>query len=339
MANIKEANFLHAEISNEHFASDVIDLFHENKAGHLGQWEYSEPLFTNDSVRGEELWRKFLHDYTYDYYILPNEIRLIQETAFSVADIIGTYPSVIELGPGSKEAVYFKTIPMLKGFLKPQSYTAVDLVVKYLKGVKRIIPALFDECSVQTFKKDFFESDFDLPDYEHPVMMMFGGTICNLSGFPNNGFSINETILLLRKLRSLLNNDGYFVITQDTNQDPISIERAYAGQTDFALNLLHRIKRDTKVVGDFDPESFVFKPMWFSKSYSLAHTFTVQKNMNFSVNGHDVSLKKDQILYFNNSYKYPSELFKKMAAMAGFKPLETFFDKDKRIALHLLKAV
>ncbi len=339
MADTNIALLPRPTFTDEKFSSDVLEFFSGVKAGHLGQWEYSEPKFSNDVVRGGELWRKFLREHINDYYILPNEIRLIQETAFSVAECIGkSSVTVIELGPGSKESVYFKTIPMLKGFLNPQTYVAIDLVGSYLKDAKRIVSGLFDGCNTLGIQKDFFNESFCLPHYDTPVMIMFGGTLCNLSGFPNDGFSIKETIKILRNIRSLIGDGGYFVITQDTNQDPISIERAYQGQGEFALNLMHRVLRDANVEGDFDPKAFEFKPRWFSKSYSLVHSYTVKRDMRFRINETPVELKENQVLYFNNSYKYPSELFKRVAAIAGFQSVRMFFDKDKRIALHVLKA-
>ena len=321
------------------FKKDVMDLFCGRQHGHMGHWEYSDPLFTGDPVQGTKEWQSFLDDHP-EYYVIAREIDLANRFE-TVASHYGRFKAVVDLGPGSEFAVANKSFAVIDTLPHANRYIPIDVSNDYLKAACVYAKTKGLECSAR--EGDFFA--------EHPVytntqgdnphlFMMWGGTHSNIHGNPRNGVPFRQMVGQLNAIRCMMGPKDRFIVSQDTNQNFVEVEAAYAGQSDFARTILHRIERDLNPEGDFDKDAFEFGVKWFPQSCSLAHIFTVKRDMHFSIDGEDVHLKKGQKLYFNNSYKFPEQGFTAMVETAGFKATDIpLYDQTGTMALHQLRPV
>lgn len=295
--------------------NDVRALLNGTKAGHMGHWEYSEPSHPDDPVRGSQLWHKFLAENP-SYYLPKAEAKIISNSAAEIATFIKPPINFVSLGPGTKENFLIKEIKLATAFEKVESFTVVDVCEKHISSSlevimhKKLSASLHIECS------DFYQG-FSHNNNFTTVAAMFGGTLFNVAGFVNESLPSETVILRLKNLRRFIKN-GYLVITQDANQGKERIEAAYRGQTEFALNLIHRINRDTHY--EFDIDKCDFDVEWHEQSHVLAHYLIIDG-------------KK---YHFNNSYKVPTQDFKYWARTAGFE-IEKIY-QDNGMNLFLLKS-
>ena len=56
---------------------DACDLFSGQKAGHMGAWQYQEPLHETDPAGGAALWAAFVRNAP-DYYLFEKDVALIE---------------------------------------------------------------------------------------------------------------------------------------------------------------------------------------------------------------------------------------------------------------------
>ncbi|MCB9988268.1 MAG: L-histidine N(alpha)-methyltransferase [Rhodospirillales bacterium] len=331
----------HDQIINPAFQKDVCDFFAERRSGHIGHWRYSEPLFPGDHVNGIQHWRRFIEQAKNgsDYYIYGDEISVIQNFMPQIGMLIPKSITAIELGPGSKDALEQKTLVSLRSINKVVSYVGVDISESVLENAEQIISREMPHISFHAINQDFFRKNLTFPVTGMPVMMMFGQTMFNLPISPFSP-SVPKEILTgyLAHFKSHLGNTGYFVVTQDTNQDADNLYSAYIGEKVFAENLLHRIIRDLPVSEAFNPAGFLFEPFWVPETKALAHTFVCLENMKFTIGDEAFYIKQGQRLCFHNTYKFSDSAFLSMAMDSDFVPVSSFDASGGCVKLHVLKA-
>ncbi len=329
----KESETIQTDHWTPLFTKDVIELIEGKREGHLGQWEYSEPMFEGDPVRGFQLWEEFLQANP-EYYILSTELKLASKCAKILPKYITEPLAIAFLGVGTPTIFRQKDLTLTQNFQKVVSATTFDINSRYIRASLKELETARPKVIQGGYILDFFTDGFWFPDAlstngsskkGKPTRLatMFGGTLLNLEGSVDDGPPEKQAIERLKIIRKSLGgkNGGFLAITQDANEDPGKVEKAYFNQAAFAKNLVHRINRDTPY--KFDPDKSEFRGQFHPDSHDLAHYLTLE--------GKD---RPRTEYHFNNSYKIPNEIFTKWYEKAGFTSVHS--EKIDDVYLHLL---
>jgi|GEM_PF-3290090 len=326
---------------NKTFAKDIRDFFSERRSGHVGIWRYSEPMYEGDRVNGMWHWGEYIKKAKAGnaYYVPNGEIEALHTLLKNIRSHIKGEAAVIDLGPGSEEALFGKVMPVLEA-LDSNHYIGVDIVPECLGRIEDSLKVHSPDIKFTGINSDFYQNKITLPTAETLVMAIFGQTIINLPIDPRVE-KLPDMVLgsYFKRFHSHLNGNGYFIAAQDTNQNEADFHDAYRTGADFHLNMLYRIARDLPVSEGFDPEAFGFKITFFKETGAMAYTYVCQKPMTFELEGETFTLSKGQEFYLHNSYKFKADRFVSIAKDSGFDLVETQFDADKRVAVHLFKTV
>lgn len=318
------------------FLTDVLALFSGKKTGHMNAYAFNEPnpAIPNDPVRGGEHWTNFIKN-SRDYYLIPEEARLIEHCADEIGSLLPSDATVVDLGPGEKRAVLAKTYPFIKGLKNPSEFIAVDVNSAFADIAAKSIQALMN-IPAKAVTGNFLE-EF-LPTNPPAILSLFGGLLCNAARTDaHSGFT--ELAGNLRRVSDYnMKHGDYLVITQDTNQDEALLLKAY-NHPDIAkyiLSVLHKIKRDLPT-DSFDPDQFEYSVRWNAREHLLSLSARATYNQHFALSGIPFSVSQGQEIPLVNSYKYPIDFFVRTAESAGYQPVKTYTPSFTNIALHVLQ--
>jgi uncharacterized SAM-dependent methyltransferase len=327
---------------NQAFLADMQDLFSGRRFGHVGKWRFSEPLFPGDVVNGIQIWNRLTERAKNGgkYYIFSDEVNLIRVSLPDILSFITEDTTLIDLGPGSQEAILDKVVVILEAAGDMISdYIAVDYAPEILKNAKALFASRFPHIKFTPILGDIF-SPLALPLRGNRLAVIFGQTMFNIATNPFDYALAREKILeMLVALRAHLRPGEKIVIPQNCSEDREEIEAAYREQEEVWLNLFHRAKRDLPIKGSYDPGGFSFEPYWVHSSSILSHSAVPKVAMSFEIGGEVISLTPRDRLYLHNTVVYPESVFRRMTEAAGFSSIYRGINETRRMALHILEAL
>lgn len=283
--------------------------------------------------------------YAVDPVQLPVDLDVGKDTAGQAQvigamlfDELGRQVTLIELGIGSRNAVEQKTLPLLHAF-KPMRFVANDLSVQSVTVAKSLIEKALPGLAVEACAADFLDHASPVFNYSKANILLTGSTVSNIRAYDGQ-LPVNEVVSFLRSMRALATPTGSVIVTQDTNQDEVSLKAAYASPAlvKFRLDALYRLKA-LLGLDSFDPSLLVYEPVWEPGCHLLTNTFVNTKDQVVRVGGKVTLFPKGRRIYVSNCYKYPMQDFLHMSQLAGLEPVKTWLDAEGRVALHVLKAI
>lgn len=325
---------------NQELLRDTLDLFSNRRAGHMGKWMYSYPLFEGDPVRGAELWAKVIENAKNGspYYVFNDERTLIQKASPQIASYLTQNYSLIDLGPGSRDAFTGKIEPIIKAGIHAREYIGVDISTSILDDIERQVQQSYPFISAKTVNTDFFEAAFKYPSAQPAELsVLFGLTLFNLCIDPRIA-GLPEQLLssYLNRLASHFRTEnGLLVITQDTNQDPEALAKAYETNRTYQCTLLHRIARDLPIDGNYDPNGFELVMEFHPDTKAYSMSFQATKPMRFSIDGELFNVEKNERFYFHNCFKFSAEQFIDITRQSKLDHVEMITDGTTSV-LHVL---
>jgi uncharacterized SAM-dependent methyltransferase len=319
------------------FKSDIIDLFSRKRGGHVERWLYAASAPGHAS--GADLWSAFLRA-SKNYYVLPNEVALIRSVAKTLKGSLGVVDTVVDFGPGSREAVTRKALPMIRACANAERYVAVDLSPTFLVDACALVSAK-SGLAATPVEQNFFKDDFDLPG-DNRLGVMFGLTISNTDLREGEPFPRADMTAKLGHVGRLLHGEGenLLLVSFDSNADRASIERAYDDPhwSRFVAHLTYAIAGVVEPGGSFNPSAWRHEAVWNEEAHVLHACIAAEADQAFTLGGHDFRIRKGERFVAINLCKFPVAWFREICADAGFAVAESFFDRDKRIAVQLLHA-
>lgn len=332
------------DISNSQSALEYkFDQMMCGMTGMLGSEIYDGPKvgIINDTVNGGEYWREFATSCE-AYYLYKDEPELINDAQSKLQAIIGDAKCFVDLGPGSKESVLLKTLPILscaKGFNK---YIPVDISLDFVEDACSEIKRHYPSVQVEGHAFDFQADNFPLLfNQDKKAIIYLGSTLSNAWGLPNQKLEDNKDVIRqFNNFRKLAQKGGYMLLTHDANQDRDSILTSYNHPKLRALilNVFDKIKRDTRNHG-FDPKAFIYESVWNPENSVLAHTVIATKAQNFSLGGKEYKIPRGQRLVPVNSFKPKLQTIKIICERSGWQIIESFACKHGRLMFQVLQAI
>jgi L-histidine Nalpha-methyltransferase len=272
-----------------------------------------------------------------EYYLTRAEREIFLAHAPDIVDRIakegGGDLRVIELGAGSAS----KTDVLLRAVLKRQGrclYVPVDISTTALAEAKRRLHAELPYVNVRALAMTHEEALRTLADVRAPRLVLFiGSSVGNLAD--------DDASALLGRIREALRGETWLLLGTDLRKSPDVLLAAYddpAGVTAaFNANVLLRINRE--LGGRFDLERFRHVARWNEAASRVEMHLESLGAQEVSVDRLDLRVRFDagETIHTESSAKYDLPRVERLVAAGGFRIEATYYDADRRFALHLAR--
>jgi uncharacterized SAM-dependent methyltransferase len=322
------------------FETDTYAWFKGQRHGHMGKWQYGEPEYEGDPVRGAKLWDIWEQAAT-DDNMLARQGRIIKEQIDDMISLTKPRHTLIDLGPGGLHAVMSNTIPFIEGYNNDlDTYIAIDLASGASEGAVNKVSSICPELNCFALNDDFLKAGLHIPATGQSAALFMGGTIGNFEAEPNTSQAIELMAKKIVKLKQVLPDNTVVFIGLEATQDPDMLYTDYDDprHAEYEINLMHQIKRD--IIPDeegFDPYAWKYSMAWYPDAHQFCHIAKSTTDQKFSMWGDRIHLPKGTQLVVDNSFKFPILAMQKSALLAGTEYLRPFTDRDGRMAIHALK--
>jgi L-histidine N-alpha-methyltransferase len=274
-----------------------------------------------------------------EYYLTRAEREIFQTHAAEIVALAakGTEDPlrVIELGAGSAA----KTQILLRAVLRRQprcSYVPIDVSATAMDEARRRLHALLPQVSIAPLimTHDQALRALHLDDAHRDLVLFIGSSIGN--------FADDEAASLLRGLRDALGAGTSLLLGTDLRKSPEVLLRAYddaAGVTAaFNKNLLRRINRE--LGGHFDLERFRHVARWNEAASRIEMHLesTVLQEVAIDQLSLRARFEAGETIHTESSIKYDLPRVDSLLQAGGFQRDTTFYDADRRFAVHLATA-
>lgn len=341
MLNLYEQKLLSLpEAETKQFLEDTIAWFDRKNDGHMGKWQYCDPLYEDDPARGSVLWREWAQAKS-AFYMLKSQSDLIACHAPDIIKMTGPIDTIVDLGPGERQAVQTNTVPFIRSasdFIK--TYVSIDLCESYAEDAAEIVSSLSQDIEAYPLNQDFLLSKPYYPASSKVLGLCFGGIVGNYAGPQGAKDAIPMLVRELELLRKNMPHGGHLLVGLDANQNEQSLYASYdhPAHADYEINVLYQIKRD--LIPDqagFKPDQWKYEMAWYAQSYQFCHIAEATEDQRFVLAGKEYTISKGEQFVVDNSFKFPVGIFQQAALMAGYTVKASFLDDDRRMALHLLE--
>lgn len=270
-----------------------------------------------------------------EYYPTRTEMALLKAVAPIVAGQMraGAPAALIEYG-ASQETKAALLLNQVRPDRSPVFgfYVPIDVAAAELAGMRRRLQRERPGLAVLPIVADFLRP-LDLPrDIEGIERLGFfpGSTIGNCDGAQARDF--------LAAARGQLGPGARMLVGVDLRKSPAILLPAYddpAGVTaQFNLNMLAHVNRLADA--DFDLAAFEHRAWWNDGESRIEMHLLSRCDQIVHVAGEPVRFRRGETIHTENSYKYTPEAFHSLAARAGWRPVQTWLDRDRLFSLHLL---
>jgi L-histidine Nalpha-methyltransferase len=265
-----------------------------------------------------------------EYYLTRTEIAILEKNAIEIAEKMGRHCRLIEFGSGASTKVRI----LLRALNHPAAYAPVDISREHLRDAAASLAEDFPALPVVAVCADYTRP-FAMP----PLLGPGGKRVGFFPGSTIGNFEPDAAVAFLANYARILGPGGEMLIGVDLKKDPKILNAAYndrAGVTaQFNLNLLERINRELDgdlVIGHFEHIAFYNEIEGRVEIYigSLA-------NQEAWIAGKPILFAQGELIHTEYSYKYSIPEFRALAARAGFRPVDTWTDREELFSVHYFR--
>jgi dimethylhistidine N-methyltransferase len=264
-----------------------------------------------------------------EYYIPGAEAAIMEANIEEMVDFIGPRVQLIEYGSGD-----CRKVRVLLDHLKDAvAYLPIDISQEQLLRESEDLASYYPDLEILPVCADY-TSDFKLPvpkrRSERTVVYFPGSTIGNFDPVPAKNF--------LQHIAGVCGAGGGLLIGVDLKKDPILLRRAYndsEGVTaEFNLNLIHRINNELDA--DFETDAFEHYAFYNPKEGRVEMHLVSLKEQVVNIADHSIYFAQGERIWTESSYKFSTEEFERLAAMAGFQVKKLWTDKPQLFSVQYL---
>lgn len=267
-----------------------------------------------------------------EYYLTRTELAITRRHAAAMAQMFGPDCLLIEYGSGSS----LKTPLLIERLQDPAGYVPVDISREHLHvsavGLARQFPGL----PISPVWTDFTRP-FELPDqFAHAarrVVYFPGSTIGN--------FDPESAVTLMRGIGQVVGPGGGLLIGVDLRKPAAQVEPAYndlAGVTAaFNLNLLVRINRE--LGADFEIKAFEHCAFFNERQSRIEMHLVSRRPQVVRIGRTAIEFTSGESIRTECSYKYSRDVFRSIAASAGFEIRQIWMDDDELFSVQYLTLI
>jgi dimethylhistidine N-methyltransferase len=306
------------------FAQDLIRGFKSNP-------KFIRPVYLYDKI-GSQLFEEICQ--LPEYYPTRSETEILKNYSVEIANYFKDDITLVELGSGSS----IKTDYLIKAFLSVAEnveYIPIDVSGTILKEsavtLNQTYPTLIVNPIVALYEDGIsqIENNFN----KTKLILWLGSSIGN--------FDREDAVAFIQQICENLQVSDRLLIGIDLDKKKAILEKAYndsAGITaKFNLNLLRRINNEFGA--DFILNNFRHKAIFNKKKGRIEmHLISNCKQKVFlSDLDLDVTVKKNEAIHTENSYKYTQTQIEKFSEGAGLKLVKQWFDSKQWFSLNLFE--
>ena len=314
----KNIQFHDLHSTRNEFADDVIKGLSERPASIPPKYFYD--------AKGSKLFDAITE--LPEYYPTRTEVGILSENAKQIAEHVGTGSLLVEPGGGSCAKVHI----LLEG-LKPCAYVPMDISRDHLQLAAEELAIAFPWLEIHAACTDFTKQ------MSVPPTAPEGTHVAFFPGSSIGNFNPQGAIGFLLAIAELVGPGGYLLIGVDLKKDSKILQAAYddeAGITAlFNLNLLTHINRELD--GDFDVSRWQHKAIYNEEVGRIEMHLASQIDQTVTINGTSFEFVKGETIHTENSYKYSSDEFIKLASKAGFQSDALWIDENDLFSVHLFR--
>lgn len=252
-----------------------------------------------------------------EYYPYRTEMTLLPQVAKELDSRIPTQVVIVEFGAGSLH----KIRPLLTHSRAIQGFIPIDISAEHLTNAGKALQKDFPNLEIRPAVGDFTQP-LDLPTLNVdkqtssralPRLGFFpGSTIGNFSPANARSFLVNA--------RRSLGPNSLFLLGVDTQQDVVTLERAYndsQGVTAaFNKNLLVRMNRELNT--DFELDNFTHRAYFNQALGRIEMHLISDKDQQVRLGSKIISLAHGESIHTENSYKYTPRKLQELVESAGW---------------------
>ncbi len=265
-----------------------------------------------------------------EYYPTRTEIAILEENSADIAAHMGPHCRLIEFGSGASR----KARILLRELERPAAYVPVDISGEHLRDAAISLAEDFPSVPVIAVCADY-TGPFPLP----PLPGANGKRVGFFPGSTIGNFAPDAAVAFLANYARILGPGGEMLIGVDLKKDTDILEAAYndrAGVTAaFNLNLLERINRELD--GDLDIDRFEHVAFYNEAEGRVEIYIRSLADQQASIAGERFAFAEDELIHTEYSYKYWVEEFRRLAARAGFRPVDTWTDPGELFSVHYFR--
>jgi dimethylhistidine N-methyltransferase len=300
------------------FRSDVLAGLGRSPKSTPPKWFYDE--------RGSALFEAICQ--LAEYYPTRTETALLARIAPALASVIPAGAVLIEFGSGASA----KTRLLLDAAPQIAAYAPIDISTSALEAAAEALRRDYPRLAIEPLARDFTRPGPWPPLAPRTARVGFfpGSTISN--------FDPEDAVRLLAEARSLVGEDGFFILGADLVKEPEVMVRAYddAAQVTAAFNknLLARINRE--LGGNFDLTLFEHVAIWNAEESRIEMHLRSSLRQTVTVAGRAFQFEEGETLHTENSYKFTVEDIAGIARRAGWNLRDRWISPPPAFALFLL---
>jgi L-histidine Nalpha-methyltransferase len=265
-----------------------------------------------------------------EYYPTRTEIAILEENAGDIAAQMGPGCRLIEFGSGASQKVRI----LLGALDRPAAYVPVDISGEHLHDAAQSLAEDFPSVPVIAVCADYTRP-FRLP----PLPGAGGKRVGFFPGSTIGNFEPDGAVAFLANYARVLGPGGEMLIGVDLKKDPEILDAAYndrAGVTAaFNLNLLERINHELD--GDLDIDRFEHVAFYNEAEGRIEIYIRSLADQEGRIAGRLIRFGKGELIHTEYSYKYSVEEFRSLAALAGFRPIDTWTDPAELFSVHYFR--
>ena len=307
-------------VDSEGFRLDVC-------AGLRQQQRSIPPKYFYDA-QGAALFEKICE--TVEYYPTRTETAILEQYSLEMMGLISQPCAFVEFGCGSA----VKTPLLMRHLDSSAVCVLIDICEPQLEQTGARLAAQFPKIEILAVCADYTQLEaLPLPVSSdlRPVIFFPGSTIGN--------YTPEEAQHLLRKAAKLIGLNGSMLIGVDCKKDPAVFNAAYndkAGLTKaFNLNLLARMKRE--LGAEIEPDGFTHYAFYNPVAGRVEMHLVSRFDQIIRISGEEFRIGAGETIHTENSYKYRSDEFQKLAKNAGWHSEMFWTDANKFFSIHLLR--
>ena len=261
-----------------------------------------------------------------EYYPTRCEMRILQDQAGEIAQLIPPGAALVEFGSGSnkKARILLNSAPVLS------AYVPVDICGEMVEQEAAELRPDFPYLNVHPVTADFTQ-EFELPEEAKSAVLRVG----LFPGSTIGNFEPHEAAAFLRNAAKILGPGAKLIIGADLIKDAAVLNAAYndaAGVTArFNLNLLVRINRE--LGGTFKLDCFEHHAFFNRERHRVEMHLASLKRQKVKVAGETIEFRAGETIHTESSYKYSVESLGALARGVGWLPAGVWTDEKKYFSI------
>jgi L-histidine N-alpha-methyltransferase len=301
----------------DHFYDDVIAGLRSTPKSLSSKYFYD--------ANGDKLFQELMN--CAEYYPTNCELEIFTEQTAGICDAMiagGDAFDLIELGAGDA----MKSTFLLKYLLEQKAdfnYLPIDISANVISYLNATLPVTLPGLQIAGLNGEYFDMLKKAASISkrRKVVLFLGSNIGNMP--------VSNAEDFCRELRKHLSPGDSMLIGIDLKKNPATVLAAYNDKQGitkrFNLNLLERINRELHA--DFDLKKFEHYPTYDPESGACKSYLISLEYQQVNIGKENIHFAKDEYIYMEISQKYTVMQTNQMAANAGFKPVNIFFDSRK----------